>query len=95
MSTKTMKLAGILLGATIMTATAAYAGQSDAKCGASKCGGDSKKMEKTVDTKGSTETKKMMKKVDGKCGASKCGADSKKMEKKSDAKCGASKCGSK
>lgn len=87
-----LKLAGIALGAALMT-TAAVAGSSDAKCGAGKCGGDVKKVEK---------------KADGKCGAGKCGGDKaeksakmmdKKMDgdkmvtKKADGKCGAGKCG--
>ena len=92
-STK-IKLAGILLGAALAS-TGAYAGEKSGSCGAGKCGGDMKKVEK---------------KADGSCGAGKCGADMKKgdMHKKSDMKkdtmkkdgmkkvegsCGAGKCG--
>jgi len=89
-----LKLAGILLGTTLITATAAVAGGGDGKCGAGSCG----------DKKGKAE--KMLKKdKDGKCGAGSCGDKSaskemsdkaKKMKnasKSTDAKCGAGKCG--
>ncbi|WP_458700043.1 hypothetical protein ACKGJI_09475 [Sulfurospirillum sp. 1307] len=89
-----LKLAGALLGATLMTATTAVAGGSDGKCGASKCGNKTK-----------SEKEMMLKKKDGKCGAGSCGdkAATKKMDDKSkkmkqankdaDAKCGTGKCG--
>lgn len=89
-----LKLAGILLGTTLITATAAVAGGVDGKCGAGSCGDKKAKSEK------------MMKKAkDGKCGAGSCGdkSMSKKMDDKSkkmksasksaDSKCGAGKCG--
>lgn len=95
-----IKLAGILLGAALAS-TGAYAGEKSGSCGAGKCGGDMKKVEK---------------KMDGSCGAGKCGGDMKKkagemsgkaggdMKKSSDemsgkagkkmsGSCGAGKCG--
>ena len=87
-----LKLAGILLGTTLITATAAVAGATDGKCGAGSCGDKKKKSEK------------MMKKgKDGKCGAGSCGDKAKAMtdkdkklkqaSKSSEAKCGTGKCG--
>lgn len=57
-STKAAKIAGLVLGTTLITATAAYAG--DSKCGSGKCGGEK-------------QEKKIEKKSDGKCGSGKCG----------------------
>lgn len=79
-----IKLAGVLLGAAL-SSTGVYAGSGS--CGASKCGGEAKKMEK----KGSCGASKcgaktdemkgnMGKKSEMKCAAGKCGADM-KMEK--------------
>jgi uncharacterized low-complexity protein len=84
---KKLKLAGMVLGAALST-TAAFAGNGS--CGAGKCGGEAKKMEK----KGSCGAGKcggeMKKKADGACGAGKCGG---KAEKKATGACGAGKCG--
>ena len=68
-----LKLAGVALGAALMT-TAAVAGSGDAKCGASKCGGE-KKVEKMTDSKCGTggEKKVVTKDTDAKCGTAKCG----------------------
>lgn len=89
-----LKLAGILLGTTLITATAAVAGATDGKCGTGSCG----------DKKAATG-KVMEKAKDAKCGAGSCGDKNitkkvmdkdKKMKaasKSTDAKCGAGKCG--
>ena len=72
---KKMKLAGLLLGTVISTSAMAES-TSSAKCGAGKCGGETK-----------TEMK-----ADAKCGAGKCGADAKKDMKSAKCgagKCGA------
>ncbi|NKQ41359.1 MAG: hypothetical protein HF962_07290 [Sulfurovum sp.] len=59
---KKLKLAGVLLGTTLITATAAMAGSGSSKCGAGSCGdkGPKKKTEKAKDSK---------------CGAGSCGGD--------------------
>ncbi|MGB1227766.1 MAG: hypothetical protein ACPG9K_07720 [Poseidonibacter sp.] len=93
MKTK-LKLAGVMLGAALTT-TAAFAG-SGGSCGAGKCGGETKKMEKKgscgAGKCGGDTKKKDMKK--GSCGAGKCGGDTKKdMKKKATGACGAGKCG--
>jgi len=91
-----LKLAGVLLGTTLITATAAVAGSSDGKCGAGSCGDKKAKSEKMV-----------KKAKDGKCGAGSCGDNNKSVtkmmtdkakkmksaSKSTDAKCGAGKCG--
>lgn len=83
-------LAGLFLGALLAT-TSAFA--NNGSCGAGKCGGEAKKMEK----KGSCGAGKcggeMKKKADGACGAGKCGGEMKKTEKKATGACGAGKCG--
>jgi uncharacterized low-complexity protein len=90
-----LKLAGILLGTTLITATAAVAA-SDGKCGTGSCGDKKAKSAKMMD-----------KAKDAKCGAGSCGDNNKsatkmmgekdkKMKsasKSADAKCGAGKCG--
>ena len=60
--------------------------KSEGKCGAGKCGGDSKKSEGKC---GAGKCGGDAKKSEGKCGAGKCGGDAKKAE----GKCGAGKCG--
>ena len=83
-----IKLAGILLGAALAS-TGAYAAGSS--CGAGKCGGETKKMEKKSGSCGagkcSGETKKMDKMDKG----GKCGADIMK-KKKMNGTCAAGKC---
>ncbi len=100
-----IKLAGVLLGAAL-SSTGAYAGNGS--CGAGKCGGEAKKVEK----KGSCGAGKCGSKANdemsgnaGKkgtmaCGAGKCGAKmmekqemKKEAKKKVEGSCGAGKCG--
>ena len=79
-----LKLAGILLGVTLITATTAVAGghgdktkhekkikKNDGKCGAGSCGGK-KAGAKSMDANG-TMAKGAGKAADAKCGAGKCG----------------------
>lgn len=82
-----LKLAGVLLGATLITATAAVAGshgnhadkvkseqtvkKTDGKCGAGSCGGK-KATKKSMDANG-TMAQGAGKASDAKCGAGKCG----------------------
>jgi hypothetical protein len=88
-----LKLAGALLGATLITATGAIAGSGGDKSGAGSCGCKPK-------------ASKGMEKKDGKCGAGSCGGNKatteamdgnatmmKQAGKGSDGKCGAGKCG--
>ena len=98
MNTK-MKLAGIILGAALTT-TSAFAGTTEkGSCGAGKCGGDMKKVEK-MDKKGSCgagkcggDMKKTVEKKAGSCGAGKCGGEMKEKAEKKAGSCGAGKCG--
>lgn len=98
-----LKLAGVLLGAAL-SSTGAYA--ANGACGASKCGGEAKKMEKKgacgSGKCGSNMNKNNMnemsgnagKKAKGSCGAGKCGSDMKhEAKKKASGACGAGKCG--
>ncbi|QEE31636.1 HvfA family oxazolone/thioamide-modified RiPP metallophore [Malaciobacter canalis] len=100
-----LKLAGMMLGAALTSTTAVAA--SGGSCGAGKCGGDMKKVEK----KGSCGSGKcgadMQKEMKGSTGSAKCGGDMKsndmkndmhnnsmKKDKKVTGSCGAGKCGS-
>jgi len=86
-NSRMLKLAGALLGATIMTSTAAIASGSNGKCGAGTCG-----------DKNSTKEVKQKNVSDSKCGTGTCGATKKKMKKDmkkaGDSKCGTGTCGS-
>ncbi|WP_419770890.1 MAG: hypothetical protein ACNI3C_03635 [Candidatus Marinarcus sp.] len=86
MSKKALKVAGVLLGTSLMSATASFA--SDARCGAGKCGGnmDEKPVEKKVGN-GNCGAQKAEKKVEEKIGNAGCGA------KKADTKAANAKCG--
>lgn len=98
-----LKLAGVLLGAAL-SSTGAYA--ANGSCGASKCGGEAKKMQKKgscgAGKCGSNMNKNSAnemsgnagKKATASCGAGKCGGDMKKdSKKKVTGSCGAGKCG--
>lgn len=80
-----LKLAGVLLGAAL-SSTGAYAGNGS--CGAGKCGGEAKKMEKKgacgAGKCGSNDemSGNAGKKASGACGAGKCGANDKGQEMK-------------
>jgi len=91
-----LKLAGILLGAAL-SSSGAYA--ASGSCGASKCGGETKKMEKKGScgaAKCGADGKDMDKKMEHKMSKD---MKDKKMDMKKDAKskvegsCGAGKCG--
>lgn len=97
-----LKLAGVLLGAAL-SSTGAYAGNGS--CGAGKCGGEAKKVQKKGscgagkcggDTKKKANKGEMSgnagKKSVASCGAGKCGAND-KAKKKVEGSCGAGKCG--
>ena len=77
---KKLNLSALLLGAALFTGLGAVSlTANDAKCGAGKCGSETKEAKKCGTSKCGAEKK-----------AAKCGG-----EKKEAAKCGAGKCGSK
>lgn len=92
MSKKAVKLAGVLLGTTLMSSAGALA--SDARCGAGKCGSSMDKGKKVEDKMGDGKcgSSKAQEKLDKKMSDAKCGGN-KAVEKQADSKCGAGKCG--
>ena len=90
-----LKLSGVLLGAALSSTGALAASGS---CGASKCGNESKKIEKKGSCGAAScgkEAKKVLPKdkATASCGSGSCGKEAKKEAKKATGACGAGKCG--